>query len=327
MMKILRLVILLSVTVLVVIIFVSTNSLSSRRQMLGDINSENLLQIIKLRESKTEFTAVASTMPADHVARKLFERVRVLCWVMTSPQNLEPRVKHVLRTWGRRCNKLVIISSKANATYGAVAINVTEGRNQLTQKTLGGFHYVYKHHFDDADWFLKTDDDTYVIMENLRYMLSEQDPKEPVYFGHHFNSIGTFPYSSGGSGFVVSKEALRRFGREADSSKVCRQTGSAGDEAFGQCMGKLGVKLKNSTDKFGGTRFHCLNPSDFVTGRYPDWLYRYDANGLRKGVDSISDYVISFHYVAGNQMDVLEYLIYHAKPYGIKHVFQDLNQH
>ena len=140
---------------------------------------------------------------------------------------------------------------------------------------------MYKHHLDDADWFLKADDDTYVVMENLRYMLSEQDTNEPIYFGHHFKSIGTFEYSSGGSGFVVSKEALRRFGKAGSDPKVCRQTGSAGDEAFGQCMGNLGVKLKNSTDKYGKTRFHCLSPEDYISGNMPKWLYRFDINGVK----------------------------------------------
>jgi len=35
----------------------------------------------------------------------------------------------------------------------------------------------------DADWFLKAEDDTYVIMENLGYFLSKLNPSEPHYIG------------------------------------------------------------------------------------------------------------------------------------------------
>lgn len=36
---------------------------------------------------------------------------------------------------------------------------------------------------------MQADDDTYVIMENLRYFLSSHDPNDPVFFGHHFKVI------------------------------------------------------------------------------------------------------------------------------------------
>jgi glycoprotein-N-acetylgalactosamine 3-beta-galactosyltransferase len=37
---------------------------------------------------------------------------------------------------------------------------VAEGYEELFNKTSHALLYVYENHFDDADWFLKADDDT-----------------------------------------------------------------------------------------------------------------------------------------------------------------------
>ena len=47
---------------------------------------------------------------------------------------------------------------------------------------------------------MKADDDTYVIVENLRYMLNSQDPKNPIYFGFKIKQVVKQGYMSGGAG-------------------------------------------------------------------------------------------------------------------------------
>lgn len=94
------------------------------------------------------------------VAKQLQEKVKVLCWIMTKPGNHKTKARHVMKTWGKRCNKLLFMSSKYDEELNSIALNVSEGRNHLWEKTKAAFQYVYKNYLDEYDWFVKADDDT-----------------------------------------------------------------------------------------------------------------------------------------------------------------------
>lgn len=96
------------------------------------------------------------------ISKRLSNEVRVLCWILTSPKNHKSKAIHVKRTWGRRCNKLLFMSSKLDEELGTVTLTAQEGYNHLWGKTKEAFKYIYAHHLNDADWFFKADDDTWV---------------------------------------------------------------------------------------------------------------------------------------------------------------------
>nr|CAD7443996.1 unnamed protein product [Timema bartmani] len=159
----------------------------------------------------------------DLVAREMAQKVRVLCWIMTNPKNHKKKARHVKATWGRRCNIVLFMSSINDTSLPTVALPVKEGRDHLWAKTKEAFKYVYKHYLDQADFFMKADDDTYVVVENLRFMLSIYDPLLPLFFGCRFKPFVKHGYMSGGAGYVLSKAAVTLFVEKALPDKRCRQ--------------------------------------------------------------------------------------------------------
>lgn len=98
------------------------------------------------------------------LADRLFNEVKILCLVMTYSENHKTKAMHVKETWGKLCNKLVFFSDQHDDEIGAVALPTTDGRKFLWGKTKMAFKYAYDHYFDDADWFIKADDDRLVII-------------------------------------------------------------------------------------------------------------------------------------------------------------------
>jgi hypothetical protein len=115
--------------------------------------------------------------------------VRICCLILTAPKYFHTRARAVNMTWAPRCDKYLFISESSNNTYNlplAPLKNLTAGYQHLTKKTTFAFYYAYETLIDQFDWFVKADDDTYIIIENLKSFLNEHNSSQAITFGYNF---------------------------------------------------------------------------------------------------------------------------------------------
>lgn len=255
------------------------------------------------------------------IAKQLKRNVRIICFILTQPENHLKKAMHVMNTWGRRCNKFLMVSTKKQRGLPILQINVTEDRDHLWFKTKEAFKYIYKHHFYEGDWFYKADDDTYANIENMRYFLNAYSPQDPIFFGLKFRPFAKQGYFAGGPGYVLSKRALHKFIHEGlpDPHKCDEGETGVEDAAMGACLERTHVYAGDTRDKLGRGRFFFNNPVDHlrygvVDETYWYWQYLYYPND--EGLDCCSNRAISWHYIQPKEMLNLEFFTYKFRVYG-----------
>lgn len=119
---------------------------------------------IKNKNSPKFYTNAKSNEVYDHsLADILYNEVKIFCWVFTHPENHQTKVVHVRNTWGKRCNKLIFVSSESDASLDIIHLpGIGVGREFLWNKTRLTIRHVYKHYINDYDWFMRADDDKYI---------------------------------------------------------------------------------------------------------------------------------------------------------------------
>jgi glycoprotein-N-acetylgalactosamine 3-beta-galactosyltransferase len=150
----------------------------------------------------TAAASSSSSFEANHNA----PTPKILCFIMTTFENHDTRLGGVHSTWGRRCDKLVIISNQTDARFPDTVVTLDRGgqgrhgsqsssyRN-LWLKLNETMHYLYENYGQEYHWFLKADDDTYIIMENLKAFLmlehqqQQQQQQQPLIYGRKYSWV------------------------------------------------------------------------------------------------------------------------------------------
>lgn len=196
--------------------------------------SYKLIERKRFSESGIEFELYESDL-----AKQLYNDVKIVCWINMAPKFHQTKAIHIKNTWGKRCNKLLFMSHEDDPNLPAINLPIPEGLNHFWAKFKLAFAYVYKNHLNDGDYFLKADDDTYIVMENLRHMLYQYRPQTALFFGHRYAraDLPDQGFMQGGA-YVMSKKLLSKFiTKLAPNMTLCGpEDGWAEDNYLGKCL-------------------------------------------------------------------------------------------
>ncbi|KAH3859840.1 glycoprotein-N-acetylgalactosamine 3-beta-galactosyltransferase 1-like [Dreissena polymorpha] len=248
-------------------------------------------------------------------------RMRIMCIILTSGKALE-KMNAVNKTWSKRCDKKLFMYSsavKSPVSPYTIHLPVLESRGHLTGKVRKTLEHIYHQCRDSFDWILKSDDDTYVIIENLRHLLSDKDPQKAAYLGYRLNAFGDnflhLPngYMSGGAGYVLSSRALHDVVHKGFKTGACKEVGGEEDAEMGKCLDASGVPMLSTLAEDGKETFHPQDLHTHLTLNNDTVLReppRQERNNGPWGESCCSRYPVSFHWVKPNEMYMFEYLIY-----------------
>ncbi|XP_064120152.1 uncharacterized protein LOC135224755 [Macrobrachium nipponense] len=114
--------------------------------------------------------------------------------------------------------------NKRDKKLGAIAMSISEEGKSLPRdrpRTL--LRHIHDNHLLDYQWFYVTNSHTYVIVENLRNALTNYDQNFAIALTEDSHENGQFNCALTGSGYVLSREALKIFGEADYRSEDCNK--------------------------------------------------------------------------------------------------------
>ncbi|KAK0422922.1 hypothetical protein QR680_007868 [Steinernema hermaphroditum] len=252
-------------------------------------------------------------------AQKLPNKGSIFCFVTTTKKYHKARAQAVAETWLPRCDHGELFTNSSDhlspsTPYRTIYRNLNDTYGQLFWKTKLSIHYVYKYISSDFDWYLKADDDTFIIVENLRAYLSTLDPTKPHYIGFRMKPYLKKGYNSGGAGYVLSREAMRIFSEELYENNTLCPFSDFEDVGIGSCLSRAGIYPEVTVDREGRQRFLPYDFPQVFRGMLDESGADYwFVEKPKKGYDAFSPELISIHHLNADQIRMLEISLYRLR--------------
>ncbi|RLN78493.1 hypothetical protein BBJ28_00006392 [Nothophytophthora sp. Chile5] len=236
---------------------------------------------------------------------------RVLCWVNTYHANHATRLHAIKRTWGKKCDKLLFMSDVEDLSVPTVRITAPPLHETLWQKHREIVRLLLREYSEGQfDWVFKCDDDTFLIMENLKAYLTSPEIRaipttEPTLLGHrmtlqwwemqrqfepfedhdpaHVSAMLKMReatkeqrgliYTPGGGGYAMNWAYLKQLEAAFDEPSCLPNEVVPDDWAISFCMYHLGVTPVDTRDDQQRERFHQYDPDDLYSRPHDENAY------------------------------------------------------
>ena len=222
----------------------------------------------------TTITSTLTTLSITNSTRStnvtIFKKnMKIFCFILAHPENFFHKTSIVWNTWAKECDGYRFISNIPNLylpfstkkSHGSIETNIPfpllqpanfsqEIYKKLTDKIYLTLIELYRS-YNDFDWYLKADDDTFVFVDHLKEFIQDKNPQEPLKYGYNLKT-----WQSGGAGYLLSKKSLEIFGKKLIEDKLFCPNSGIEDQDISGCAQKLQIAQPNSIDQMGRERFH-----------------------------------------------------------------------
>ncbi|XP_068141588.1 glycoprotein-N-acetylgalactosamine 3-beta-galactosyltransferase 1 [Drosophila tropicalis] len=230
---------------------------------------------------------------------------------------------HIYHTWVNQCDKYLFVSDDSHEVLEPA---VFQNLPDKWQRMRAQMDYLYKYHINEGDWFLFSNDDNFVIVDNLRLMVQTYSSDELIYFGCKLKNPQEQPYMLESSVMVLSHSALKRFAVDAlPNEDLCssKSLGNAAYEEFGRCLSNVHVIAGDSRDNNKLHRFLPFETSvhlgyEPLNASLENHKYFIDRSfdGVQNLKLPVSPISISYHMDSMDRTYDLYYFIKNVKIFG-----------
>uniref|UniRef100_A0AAF5DAW6 N-acetylgalactosaminide beta-1,3-galactosyltransferase n=1 Tax=Strongyloides stercoralis TaxID=6248 RepID=A0AAF5DAW6_STRER len=273
---------------------------------------------------------------------KVIEYPKILCAIFSHPKKETSTLNHIIRTWLTHCDKALFITTtgenfhdkgeeKKMMRIEVIKILSNGEKMSIFTETIKSFMILYNKFFNNTigqkyDWLLKVNDNSFVVIENLKRFLRNKDKNESIYYGYNSNFnekdnkiLLNRKYITGGSGYVISKNGIKNIIEKKNFFlKNCSKEIFNGfeDVIIGRCFEKLGIKGGNSKDENGLETFLPPINKKKYTLKLSKFEEMYNVfPGDKNECQKMSQYPISFHNIIPENLYILNYIFYNGKVY------------